>query len=59
MINVDARKCPQNHPCPLVRMCPNGAIKQKAFLAPTIDRAKCTSCELCVMNCGYNAFEVQ
>jgi len=56
MITVNTR-CPQNHPCPLVRMCPKNAISQEVFNLPKIDYSKCTECGICVKSCPYRAFE--
>lgn len=55
-IKVDSDKCPQNHPCPVVRICPTKAIKQQGFKAPTIDQSKCIDCGRCLRYCGYGAF---
>ena len=49
-VNVDA--CPQNHPCPAVSYCPEGALTQDdVFSAPRIDRELCTDCGACVAAC--------
>jgi Fe-S-cluster-containing hydrogenase component 2 len=57
-ISVNEARCPQNHPCPVVRFCPTGAIKQKDyFSAPEIDKENCADCGKCVMMCGYGAFQ--
>lgn len=56
MIKVIAERCPQNHPCPVIRVCRFGAITQKGNDAPVIDEEKCTECMLCVRYCGYGAF---
>ena len=55
MPTVIARRCPQNHPCPLVRLCPSGAISQAGFAAPVIDAEKCIECGACSISCGYGA----
>jgi ferredoxin len=52
---VIARRCPQNHPCPVVRLCPTGAIGQKGFAAPEIDMEKCIECGACTVSCAYGA----
>jgi Fe-S-cluster-containing hydrogenase component 2 len=57
MIAVDQGKCPQNHPCPMVKMCPKKAITQEGYHAPKVDNAKCIGCQVCVNNCPYGAFE--
>ena len=56
-ITVNKRFCPQNHPCPSVRVCPVGALSQKGFGAPEIDYNKCVSCGKCVRYCPMGAFE--
>jgi len=59
-IKVEASRCPQNHVCPVIRVCPAGAITQKdPFSAPEIDEEKCTICGKCTKYCGYRAFEVK
>jgi Fe-S-cluster-containing hydrogenase component 2 len=52
-IKVDGAKCPQDHPCPLVGICPAGAITQQGFSAPEIEQEKCISCGMCVASCPY------
>jgi Fe-S-cluster-containing hydrogenase component 2 len=48
MIVVYDRFCPQNHPCPAVTRCPQGAIVQEThFSAPRIDHDLCTDCGTC------------
>ncbi len=49
-------RCPANHPCPLVSLCPAGAVSQKGFAAPTIDPDLCVECGLCSERCPYGAF---
>ena len=56
-IGIEATRCPQNHFCPVINICPAGAISQKnAFTAPQIDEDKCTSCGKCTNYCGFRAF---
>ena len=44
--------CPQNHNCPVVGVCPTGAISQKnIFSAPEIDEEKCIQCGECSLYC--------
>ena len=50
--------CPQNHLCPVISMCPKGAIKQQSpFQAPSIDNGKCTKCEACTYYCAFGAIQ--
>jgi Fe-S-cluster-containing hydrogenase component 2 len=56
-IRVEERLCPQNHPCPSVRVCPVGAIKQTGFSAPAIDKDKCIKCKKCVLFCPMGAIQ--
>ncbi|MFA6419601.1 MAG: 4Fe-4S ferredoxin [archaeon] len=57
MIKVNSSKCPANHKCPLVIVCPVRAITQKEFNAPEVDTRKCIECLKCVNKCAYQVFE--
>jgi Fe-S-cluster-containing hydrogenase component 2 len=52
---VVPHKCPQDHPCPCVRICPVDAVYQQGFSAPRIDKDKCIECAKCVRFCPYQA----
>ena len=41
---VDQRVCPQNHRCPILRLCPVEAMSQRGFAAPVIDPDRCREC---------------
>lgn len=56
---VHKNRCPQNHPCPAIRVCPSGALKQKGFAAPTVDKKKCTNCGKCARYCAYRALHME
>lgn len=58
-IAVIKRKCPQNHPCPAVRVCPAGALNQEGFNAPMVDESKCTSCGVCAGYCPMGALTIK
>ncbi len=58
-ISVMKNRCPQNHPCPSIRVCPVGAIGQIGFDAPTIDQEKCIHCKKCVKYCPMGAIQVK
>lgn len=55
-IKVNESRCPKNHRCPAINVCPVGAIYQNGFDAPIIDEDKCISCGKCVQMCPYSAF---
>ncbi|MFH1722637.1 MAG: 4Fe-4S binding protein [Candidatus Altiarchaeota archaeon] len=57
MITVDSYKCPQNHHCPMIPLCPQIAIGQECVGLPIVDKEKCTECLICVTNCPKEAFE--
>ncbi len=52
MIQVREEYCPQNHPCPVIRVCPLGAISQEGYAAPVVDEEICTDCNICARSCG-------
>ena len=54
-IVIDATLCPQNHACPLVDICPVGAISQNGNALPVIDAEMCIECGQCIENCGKSA----
>jgi ferredoxin len=56
-VTVVKERCPQNHPCPSVRVCPTGALKQKGFSAPEVNADICTDCTKCVKYCPMGAFK--
>ncbi len=54
-ITVVKQRCPQNHRCPSLRVCPVGALKQDGNAAPTVDESKCIDCGRCVRYCPMGA----
>ena len=54
-IQVNSAKCPQNHPCPSVRICPVNALQQTGFNAPLVDKALCIHCGKCISFCPMGA----
>lgn len=59
MLRVIAKRCPQNHACPSVAVCPAGALSQVAFEAPAVDQDKCIACAKCVRFCPKNALVLE
>ena len=55
VIRVNRNRCPENHPCPSVRVCPVEALSQVRFSAPTADMDKCIRCGKCVRYCPMGA----
>ena len=56
---VKTARCPQNHPCPSIRVCPTGALTQKGFKAPDVDQDKCIHCAKCVRYCPMGALALE
>ncbi len=48
-------RCPQNHKCPSVAVCPVDALIQTGFSAPVVDESKCIKCGKCVKFCPKKA----
>lgn len=55
MIAVDKNRCPHNHVCPLIKICPQGAITQDGEGFPVIDYDLCIECGQCVASCPMKA----
>lgn len=58
-LEIIVDKCPQNHKCPAVKICPTEALSQKNFEAPTIDCNKCIACGKCSNFCPKKALVLQ
>lgn len=56
---VKTKRCPQNHHCPSVKVCPVGALAQKGYAAPDIDMDKCIKCGKCVKFCPMRALALE
>ena len=46
-LKIIVQRCPQNHHCPAIKVCPVGALSQNGFSAPIIDEKKCIKCGKC------------
>ena len=58
-LEIIVDKCPQNHKCPAVKICPAEALLQKNFEAPTIAYNKCIACGKCSNFCPKKALVLQ
>lgn len=58
-LNINKDKCPQNHPCPAVRVCPVGALSQIGYAAPSIDEEVCIKCGKCSNFCPKKALTLE
>lgn len=52
---IHPERCPQDHACPAVRVCPAGALTQKKQEAPTVHKDICIGCGRCAMTCPKKA----
>jgi len=52
---ISALACPQNHRCPLIKVCSVEAISQNGHGLPVIDDEKCIECGLCKLSCPLKA----
>ncbi len=59
ILKVKTNRCPQNHPCPAVKVCPVGALSQQRFDAPTVDLDKCVRCNKCSNYCPMRALVLE
>lgn len=58
-LNVIVNRCPQNHRCPSVGVCPVNALEQKGFNAPTVNKEKCIKCGKCARFCPKQALVLE
>ena len=58
-LKIIIEKCPQNHKCPAVNVCPVGALSQEGFSAPKIDYGKCIKCGKCSNFCPKKALMLE
>lgn len=54
-LTIDKNRCPQNHKCPMLRVCPVEAITQDGYGLPKIDPEKCIECGKCTKYCPMGA----
>ncbi len=54
-LTISPAACPQNHRCPLIRVCPVDAIEQNGYGLPVIKEEKCIECGKCAKFCPTRA----
>jgi len=54
-LTISPLACPQNHRCPIIQVCPVGAISQNGYGLPVIDEEKCIECGKCTKHCPMRA----
>ena len=57
MITIDKNRCPQNHRCPSIKVCPVGAISQEGFGLPVVSQEICVECGKCIKFCPMRAIQ--
>ena len=58
-LSVKTARCPQNHACPAVRVCPVNALSQEGIKAPKVDMDQCVKCGKCVKFCPMRALVLE
>ena len=58
-LKIIKEKCPQNHKCPAVKVCPVGALSQAEHEAPLINHDKCIRCGKCAAFCPKKALVLE
>ncbi len=59
-ITVNKDKCPQDHRCPAMAICPKQAITQETIYdLPQVNVDLCILCKKCIQYCPKKAFELQ
>lgn len=56
-LTVKVTRCPHNHLCPSIRVCPVGALTQQDYQAPSVNSEKCIKCGKCVNFCPKQVLE--
>ena len=59
VVKVIVSRCPQNHKCPSVDICPVDALVQDGHNAPTVLEEKCIGCGKCSDFCPKKALVLE
>lgn len=58
-LKVINARCPQNHQCPAVFVCPVNALTQVGNSAPIVDNDLCIDCGKCTRVCPTGALVLE
>ncbi len=58
-LKVIVERCPQNHKCPSIKVCPVEALSQDGFNAPKVNYEKCIQCGKCSNFCPKSALVLE
>lgn len=58
-LSIRKEKCPKNHRCKAVPICPVNALSQKEKEAPEVDETKCIACGKCMALCPKKVFVIE
>lgn len=58
-LHIRKEKCPKNHRCKAVDICPVGALSQKEKKVPEVDETKCILCGNCMALCPKKVFVIE
>lgn len=58
-VSIIKELCPQNHPCPAVKICPVDALTQIGNAAPEVDAEACIDCGKCSETCPMGVFKTE
>jgi Fe-S-cluster-containing hydrogenase component 2 len=56
---VYPERCVKDHKCSAVALCPAGALSQKGFDAPDVDKEACIVCGKCAQRCPHAALVIE
>jgi len=59
MIKVIGERCPQDHACAAIWVCPVDALTQIKNGLPIVDNEKYIECGKCVRVCPYQTFVIE
>lgn len=58
-IKIVKERCPHNHKCRVIALCPMDALSQKEKEVPKINYKKCIKCQKCITLCPKKVFVLE